>query len=1196
MPHRGIAELLAAESDAWNRPVRLTRGPGADFAADFHAATDRLVYVSDRDGGADLFLQEGVLRGLEPPRKLSAHSARDRCPRLGPRGRWLAFASTREDTAGDIWILRLSSWFLRPRPEKLTGPETADDQPCWHPDGKRIFYASAPSLGQQFDLWQIIPGDDPVRLTHDGGQMPACSPDGRYLAFVSSRGAASPDLWAVRLEDGAATRVTSGPELDLYPSWSADGRRIFFSRVAFDSNGDGSTDQDDAASIFAAAFSDGVFAGEAPAPARQLTSFAFSDSFPRAVPGGFLFTRGLGAGNTDIFALGESGAVPDFAAVSEFVEFASRVERQSRADPHRRMLAWQNVTWAARTAERGGGASSDLDRWGDAAAAWLGISRALLDLGRPEPARAALEELIEMLPEARRYSGLAQAELLALVRRSLAASANRLRLTEADAKPPTDAAWQEHLNAARALHERFSAYAGEARRRGEAQEARALEKTCALARLELGHTLLQRRQYAEGLEALESVPEQYPDQREACARALLAGAEVYRILGQPEAVRQAYLKVLKDYAELATYAARAAALTVDTIVEPDASFEQRLARLREMVELYADVPVLPALAQNTIGDLHYARKDYVQAIAAYNRTIEQYPGESAQAGAAYLSIGRIRIEQEDYERAVEALWRMQGRFDQPSGWLYERARRGYVNSALLKAQREFQLGDVQLALDTYAGLAAYDPTLAAAHRGVVQCYARLGRVEEAILRYFGPSDWVGDRRAARLRVRIDREALRLVGQAILTGSEVSYYHQLRGFLLSRLSLATGDSDHQIGALDAYMAALGLSQPEDDPSNYANLLFNVGEGYMLVDRPAVAYDYYRRAVDAGFSFIGAHGEAALAKISRSAMAAGDHGFAIRMLHRALAIQSETAADPREAVPRQRRQAETLDRLSLAYHLDGDYAAAVEHYRLYADSAERLEEVDPASAPGYRRNLLRAHRNLAVNLYLAVENGQAPAASLAEAYRLLAAAVERLDAVGVVSWEEDRAPGLLTIDVDIALGRRKATAEFDVDAERRLLYTYMARLNAAAGNHDEAAAYLQKKVALYAELPADTEQTDVLTEQAVTWSQIGSHRVAQGDLSGAAEAYRRALKLEGRAGNLQGEAAAAASLGRLALRAARQPDPPADLAGLLGQVPAMHRGLLERIASQDSEHLIPLAAALETNLAALLSTAGAAGGAQ
>ncbi|MHC4591984.1 MAG: tetratricopeptide repeat protein, partial [Planctomycetota bacterium] len=652
----------------------------------------------------------------------------------------------------------------------------------------------------------------------------------------------------------------------------------------------------------------------------------------------------------------------------------------------------------------------------------------------------------------------------------------------------------------------------------------------------------------------------------------------------------------------------------------DASFEERLAGLREMVELYAGVPVLPALAQNSIGDLHYARKDYVQAIEAYNRTIERYPHESVQVGAAYLAIGRIRTEQEDYERAVEALWRMQVLFDRPSGWLYERARRGYVNSVLLKAQREFQLGDVQLALDTYAGLAAYDSTLAAAHRGIVQCYARLGRVEEAIVRYrplveadarddlahyalalaysyFGPSDWVGNRRAARLRVRIDREALRLVGQAILTDSEASYYHQLRGFLLSRLSLATGDSDHRIRALDAYMAALGLSRPEDDPANYANLLFNVGEGYMLVDRPAVAYDYYRRAVDAGFSFIGAHGEAALGKISRSAMAAGDYDFATGMLHRALAMQREPATDPGEAVPRLRRQAETLDRLSLAYHLDGDYAAAVEHYRRYAEAVERLAEADPALAPGYRRNLLRAHRNLAVNLYLAVENGQAEAGSLTEAYRLLTAAVERLDAVGVVAWDEGRAPGLVTIDVDIALGRKKAAAEFDVDAERRLLYTYMARLNAAAGNHNEAAAFLQKKVALYAELPADTEQTDVLTEQAVTWTQIGSHRVAQGDLSGAADAYHRALGLEERAGNLQGEAAAAASLGRLALRMAGRPDPPADLAGLLAQVAETHRSLLERIGSQESEHLIPLAAALETNLAALLSMGGAvAGGAR
>ncbi|MHC4789497.1 MAG: TolB family protein, partial [Planctomycetota bacterium] len=220
-PHSAVSEFLPAEQDAWNRPLRLTRGPGVEFSADYHAARDLLAYVSDRDGSADIFLQKEPVAGLDSPRKLAPHSARDRCPRLDPRGKRLLFVSTREDSAGDIWLLHLRGWFRRPRPRKLTGPQSADDEPCWHPDGERLFYASSPALGARFDLWTMVPGQDPVRLTTEGGQMPDCSPDGRHLVFVSARGSGSPNLWLLRLEDRALAQLTSGPEVDIHPSWSS---------------------------------------------------------------------------------------------------------------------------------------------------------------------------------------------------------------------------------------------------------------------------------------------------------------------------------------------------------------------------------------------------------------------------------------------------------------------------------------------------------------------------------------------------------------------------------------------------------------------------------------------------------------------------------------------------------------------------------------------------------------------------------------------------------------------------------------------------------------------------------------------------------------------------------------------------------------------------------------------------------------
>ncbi|MHC4481025.1 MAG: TolB family protein, partial [Planctomycetota bacterium] len=407
-PARRIEELLPAARDGWNRPLRFTRGPGAEFDADYDARREALVYVSDRDGTADIYLQDGALVGLQPARRLTEHSARDRHPRFDPSGRRLAFVSTREDGAGDVWTLHLRRWLRGPRLRQLTGMAAADDQPCWHPDGERIFYAAGRSPGDEFGLWEVRPGGEPGPLSEGEGQMPDCSPDGRYVAFASRRHSGDADIYALRLADGAVARVTEGPAVDLHPAWSRDGRRLYFARIAFDSSGGGRLDRADVASIFAVGFSDGAFEGGQPAMPRQLTSFAFADGYPRPLPGGFLFTRALGGGNTDVFALGRSGEGPDAGTLSAFVNFARRVDREQPGAVHRRILAWQNAAWAASESAAGGAVKFDLERPGDGAAAWLALGRAWLDLGQELPAQEAFETLVEAFPPASAYVGLAE--------------------------------------------------------------------------------------------------------------------------------------------------------------------------------------------------------------------------------------------------------------------------------------------------------------------------------------------------------------------------------------------------------------------------------------------------------------------------------------------------------------------------------------------------------------------------------------------------------------------------------------------------------------------------------------------------------------------------------------------------------------------------------------------------------------------
>jgi Tol biopolymer transport system component len=56
---------------------------------------------------------------------------------------------------------------------------------------------------------------------------PAWSPNGTRVALVIEDTGGT-DLWVVRLSDRRAERVTSGPERERDPHWSADGRTISY--------------------------------------------------------------------------------------------------------------------------------------------------------------------------------------------------------------------------------------------------------------------------------------------------------------------------------------------------------------------------------------------------------------------------------------------------------------------------------------------------------------------------------------------------------------------------------------------------------------------------------------------------------------------------------------------------------------------------------------------------------------------------------------------------------------------------------------------------------------------------------------------------------------------------------------------------------------------------------------------------------
>lgn len=81
--------------------------------------------------------------------------------------------------------------------------------------------------GSALRQWTYGPFDD---------REPAWSPDGRTIAFCSDRAVGeslqtgSYDIWLLDTRSGTLRQLTSGPDEDYMPAWSADGTQVVFVR------------------------------------------------------------------------------------------------------------------------------------------------------------------------------------------------------------------------------------------------------------------------------------------------------------------------------------------------------------------------------------------------------------------------------------------------------------------------------------------------------------------------------------------------------------------------------------------------------------------------------------------------------------------------------------------------------------------------------------------------------------------------------------------------------------------------------------------------------------------------------------------------------------------------------------------------------------------------------------------------------
>jgi Tol biopolymer transport system component len=144
------------------------------------------------------------------------------------KGHYLAYSRWFADT--NIWRLAIGTGVKpAPEPEELISSTWEERSAQYSPDGARIAFRSDRSGNNE--IWVCdASGSNALQLTSFGGPLtgtPRWSPDGKNLAF-DSRPEGNSVIYTISALGGVPRRITTSDSDGAVPSWSHDGKWIYF--------------------------------------------------------------------------------------------------------------------------------------------------------------------------------------------------------------------------------------------------------------------------------------------------------------------------------------------------------------------------------------------------------------------------------------------------------------------------------------------------------------------------------------------------------------------------------------------------------------------------------------------------------------------------------------------------------------------------------------------------------------------------------------------------------------------------------------------------------------------------------------------------------------------------------------------------------------------------------------------------------
>jgi TolB protein len=173
----------------------------------------RIAFMTNRDGNPEIYAMNRDGSNLV---RITRHPGIDATPTWSPSGNQIAFTSDRSGSP-QIYIAEADGLG---QPRRITTGESWADRATWAPAPfNEIAYAARTGPGYDIKVYDFASGQiRQVTFGEGSNESPAFSPNGRHLAFVSTRSGRA-NVYTVG-RDGRGLRQVTREGTNFTPSWS----------------------------------------------------------------------------------------------------------------------------------------------------------------------------------------------------------------------------------------------------------------------------------------------------------------------------------------------------------------------------------------------------------------------------------------------------------------------------------------------------------------------------------------------------------------------------------------------------------------------------------------------------------------------------------------------------------------------------------------------------------------------------------------------------------------------------------------------------------------------------------------------------------------------------------------------------------------------------------------------------------------